>query len=131
MDASHFSMLREEVRHGIPEGGPPHREADESRDRRRSLEPCHHLLLIGAAPQHNAADAVPTTAARSCHHAFAVLAAIEALQDEGRTICGVVSVLDRLAGGAAAIEAAASAPYVPLTTIDEVYPERPDRNGAA
>jgi orotate phosphoribosyltransferase len=58
------------------------------------------------------------------------LAAIEALQQEGRRICGVVSVLDRLAGGAAAIEAAAGAPYVPLSTIDEVYPERPDRHGA-
>lgn len=56
------------------------------------------------------------------------LAAIEALQQERRTICGVVSVLDRLAGGAAAIEAAAQAPYVALTTIDEVYPERPDRD---
>ncbi|HEV2812484.1 MAG TPA: orotate phosphoribosyltransferase [Solirubrobacteraceae bacterium] len=55
------------------------------------------------------------------------LAAIEALQDEGRTICGVVSVLDRLAGGAERIEAAAGAPYVPLATIDDVYPERPDR----
>ena len=59
------------------------------------------------------------------------LAAIEALQQEQRTICGVVSVLDRLAGGGAAIEAAARAPYVALTTIDEVYPERPDRDGAA
>jgi orotate phosphoribosyltransferase len=58
------------------------------------------------------------------------LAAIEALQQEGRTICGVVSVLDRLAGGGAAIEAAADAPYVPLSTIDDVYPERPDRDGA-
>ena len=57
------------------------------------------------------------------------LAAIEALQDAGHTICGVVSVLDRLAGGAAAIEAAAGAPYVPLSTIDEIYPERPDRAG--
>ena len=55
------------------------------------------------------------------------LAAIEALRDEGRTICGVVSVLDRLAGGAERIEQAAGAPYVPLATIDDVYPERPDR----
>src|SRR5918999_6379389 len=39
------------------------------------------------------------------------LAAIEALQEEGRTICGVVSVLDRLAGGAERIEQAAGAPY--------------------
>jgi orotate phosphoribosyltransferase len=57
------------------------------------------------------------------------LAAIGALQEEGRRICGVVSVLDRLAGGGEAIEAAAGAPYRPLTTIDEVYPERPDREG--
>jgi len=49
------------------------------------------------------------------------------LQDEGREICGVVSVLDRLAGGGPAIERAAGAPYLPLATIDEVYPGRPDR----
>jgi orotate phosphoribosyltransferase len=55
------------------------------------------------------------------------LAAIEALQDEGREICGVISVLDRLAGGGAAIEAAAGAPYRPLSTIDDVHPDRPDR----
>ncbi len=55
------------------------------------------------------------------------LAAIQALHDEGRMICGVVSVLDRLAGGAEAIERAAGARYVALTTIDDVYPERPDR----
>jgi orotate phosphoribosyltransferase len=57
------------------------------------------------------------------------LTAIAAVRDAGLTICGVVSVLDRLAGGAAAIEAAAQAPYVALTTIDDVYPERPDREG--
>jgi orotate phosphoribosyltransferase len=55
------------------------------------------------------------------------LAAIEALQAEGRTICGVVSVLDRLAGGAERIEQAAGAPYAPLATIDDIYPDRPDR----
>jgi orotate phosphoribosyltransferase len=55
------------------------------------------------------------------------LAAIAALQDEGRDIVGVVSVLDRLAGGGERIEAAAGAPYVPLATIDDVYPDRPDR----
>jgi orotate phosphoribosyltransferase len=53
------------------------------------------------------------------------LAAIAALQEEGREICGVISVLDRLAGGGAAIEAAAAAPYRALTTIDDVYPDRP------
>ncbi len=52
------------------------------------------------------------------------LAAIEALQEAGHTICGVLSVLDRLAGAGPAIEAAAKAPYTPLTTIDEVYPKR-------
>jgi orotate phosphoribosyltransferase len=55
------------------------------------------------------------------------LAAIAALHEAGHEICGVVSVLDRLAGGAAAIELAAGAPYVALSTIDDIYPERPDR----
>jgi orotate phosphoribosyltransferase len=57
------------------------------------------------------------------------LAAIEALHDAGHQICGVISVLDRLAGGGAAIERAAGAPYVALSTIDDIYPERPDRDG--
>jgi len=55
------------------------------------------------------------------------IAAIEALQEAGHGICGVVSVLDRLAGGGERIAAAAGAPYVALVTIDDVYPERPDR----
>jgi orotate phosphoribosyltransferase len=55
------------------------------------------------------------------------LAAIAALHEAGHEICGVVSVLDRLAGGAGAIEQAARAPYLALSTIDEVYPQRPDR----
>jgi orotate phosphoribosyltransferase len=50
--------------------------------------------------------------------------AIEALQEAGLQICGVVSVLDRLMGGAERIEAAAGAPYAALVTIDDVYPER-------
>jgi orotate phosphoribosyltransferase len=53
--------------------------------------------------------------------------AIEALQEAGLEICGVVSVLDRLAGGGERIAAAAAAPYVALVTIDDVYPQRPDR----
>jgi len=52
--------------------------------------------------------------------------AIEALQEAGHEIVGVVSVLDRLAGGAERIEAAAGAPYHPATTIEDVYPDRPD-----
>ena len=55
------------------------------------------------------------------------LAAIAALRGAGLAICGVLSVLDRLAGGAAAITAAAEAPYLALCTIDEVHPDRPDR----
>jgi orotate phosphoribosyltransferase len=58
------------------------------------------------------------------------LAAIEALREAERSICGVVSVLDRLAGGGAAIERAAGAPYVALSTIDDVYPGRPDGAGS-
>ena len=54
------------------------------------------------------------------------LAAIAALQEAGQEICGVISVLDRLAGGGAAIEREAGAPYVALSTIDEVYPRAPD-----
>jgi orotate phosphoribosyltransferase len=54
--------------------------------------------------------------------------AIERVREEGFEVVGVTSVLDRLAGGAEAIEAAAGAPYRPLTTIDDVYPDRPDRD---
>jgi len=56
--------------------------------------------------------------------------ALEAVRDEGHEICGVLAICDRLAGGAEAIERAAGVPYVALTTIDEIYPERPDRPGA-
>jgi orotate phosphoribosyltransferase len=55
------------------------------------------------------------------------LAAIAALKQAGHEVCAVVSVLDRLAGAGDEIEAAAGAPYIALTTIDDVYPERPDR----
>jgi orotate phosphoribosyltransferase len=54
--------------------------------------------------------------------------AIERIREHGLEIVGVLSILDRLAGGADAIRAAAGdAPYTALTTIDDVYPERPDR----
>lgn len=53
------------------------------------------------------------------------VAAIQAIGEAGHEICGVVSILDRLMDGRAAIEAATTAPYVALTTIDDVYPERP------
>ena len=54
--------------------------------------------------------------------------AIERVREEGQEVAGVLAILDRLAGGADAIrEAAGGAPYTPLLTIDDVYPERPDR----
>ncbi|MBS1887385.1 MAG: orotate phosphoribosyltransferase [Actinobacteria bacterium] len=53
--------------------------------------------------------------------------AIERCREEGLEVTGVVAVVDRLAGGAERIEAAAEAPYRALVTIDEIYPERPDR----
>jgi orotate phosphoribosyltransferase len=56
-----------------------------------------------------------------------ILRAIDALQRVDVRICGVCTVLDRLAGGRGRIEAATSAPFHALTTIDEVYPDRPDR----
>jgi orotate phosphoribosyltransferase len=55
------------------------------------------------------------------------LRALEAVRNEGHQLCGVLAICDRLAGGGEAIAAAAGVPYVALTTIDEVYPERPDR----
>jgi orotate phosphoribosyltransferase len=53
--------------------------------------------------------------------------AIERILEEGHQVAGVVSVVDRLAGGAEAIQEAAQAPYRPLVTIDELYPDRPDK----
>ena len=56
--------------------------------------------------------------------------AIEAVRAEGHDVVGVVAILDRLAGGAAKIAlASGDAPYEPLATIDDVYPDRPDRSG--
>lgn len=53
--------------------------------------------------------------------------AIEAVREAGHEVVGVISVLDRLAGAREAIEAAAGAPFSPCTTIDDIYPDRPDR----
>jgi orotate phosphoribosyltransferase len=52
---------------------------------------------------------------------------LEALQEAGHEICGVVSVLDRLICGGARIGAGAEALHLALTTIDDVDPERADR----
>ena len=76
------------------------------------LEPGERCLVV---------EDVVTTGTSTIH-------AIERVQEEGFEVAGVVSVLDRLAGGAEAIGTAANgAPYTSLTTIDDVYPDRPDR----
>jgi orotate phosphoribosyltransferase len=54
--------------------------------------------------------------------------AIEKIREQGLEPVAVVAVVDRLAGGGDAIEAAAGAPYRALVTIDELYPDRPDRS---
>jgi orotate phosphoribosyltransferase len=56
------------------------------------------------------------------------VSAIERIAGQGLEIAGVVGVVDRLAGGGERIEAAAGAPYRALLTIDEIYPDRPDRD---
>jgi orotate phosphoribosyltransferase len=53
--------------------------------------------------------------------------AIERIREQGLEVAGVLAMVDRLAGGGAKIEAAAAAPYRALITIDEIYPQRPDR----
>lgn len=55
------------------------------------------------------------------------VAAIERIRSEGLEIAAVTCVVDRLAGGGEAIAAAAGAPFEALLTIDDVYPDRPDR----
>jgi len=55
------------------------------------------------------------------------VSAIERVAEQGLEVAGVIAVVDRLAGGGERIEAAARAPYRALLTIDEIYPERPDR----
>ncbi len=52
--------------------------------------------------------------------------AIERIREEGLDVIGAVCVVDRLAGGADAIAEAAGS-CRSLVTIDEIYPDRPDR----
>jgi len=56
------------------------------------------------------------------------VSAIERIKEQELEIGSVLAVVDRLAGGGEAIEAAAGAPYRALLTIDELYPDRPDRD---
>ena len=55
------------------------------------------------------------------------VSAIERIRSEGLEIAATLCVVDRLAGGGEAIAAAAEAPFRALTTVDDIYPERPDR----
>jgi orotate phosphoribosyltransferase len=55
--------------------------------------------------------------------------AIDRIREEQLRIAGVLTVVDRLAGGGEAIAEAADAPYRSLFTIDELYPDRPDAVG--
>lgn len=52
--------------------------------------------------------------------------ALEAVREAGHAICGVLAICDRMAGGAQEIQRVAQAPFRALSTIDEIYPDRPD-----
>jgi orotate phosphoribosyltransferase len=55
--------------------------------------------------------------------------AVRRVRAEGLIVAGVLSVLDRLAGGGETIaaELGEDGSYATLSTIDEIYPDRPDR----
>jgi orotate phosphoribosyltransferase len=54
--------------------------------------------------------------------------AIRHVKEEGLVVKGALAIVDRLAGGAETIRAElGDAPYLPLVTIDDLYPDRPDR----
>ncbi|MDX6641403.1 MAG: orotate phosphoribosyltransferase [Solirubrobacteraceae bacterium] len=55
------------------------------------------------------------------------LQAVAALRAAGHNVVAVATVLDRLAGARERVEAEAGVPFRALTTIDDVYPGRPDR----
>jgi orotate phosphoribosyltransferase len=55
------------------------------------------------------------------------VSAIERIREEGLEIVGALSLVDRLAGGGDTVADAAGAPYRALVTIDDIYPDRPDR----
>jgi orotate phosphoribosyltransferase len=96
-----FFVRKDRKQHGLQRWieGPP-------------LDPGERCLVV---------EDVVTTGGSAIH-------AIERVREEGFEIAGVVTVLDRQTGGAEAIRTAAEgAPYTPLTTIDDVYPDRPDR----
>lgn len=55
--------------------------------------------------------------------------AIERMLESGLQVVGALAVLDRLAGGEKRIEAAMNgAPFTSLLTINDLFPDRPDRS---
>jgi orotate phosphoribosyltransferase len=101
-DVKAFFVRKERKEHGLSRWieGPP-------------LEPTDRCLIV---------EDVVTTGGST-------IKAIDRVREEGHEIVGVLAILDRLAGGGKAIQdAAGGAPYVALTTIDDVYPERPDKS---
>jgi orotate phosphoribosyltransferase len=98
-DVKAFFIRKERKEHGLSRWieGPP-------------LEPGERCLVV---------EDVVTTGGST-------IKAIERVREEGHEVAGVVAILDRLEGGGAALQqAAGDAPYVALTTIDDVYPDRP------
>ncbi len=101
-DVKAFFVRKERKEHGLARWieGPP-------------LEPGERCLVV---------EDVVTTGGST-------VKAVERVREEGHEVVGVLAILDRLAGGGEAIErASGGAPYRALTTIDDVYPERPDRD---
>jgi orotate phosphoribosyltransferase len=101
-DVKAFFVRKERKEHGLARWieGPP-------------LEPGERCLVV---------EDVVTTGGST-------IKAIDRVRDEGHEVAGVLAILDRLAGGAGAIREALGpgGRYTALTTIDDVYPERPDR----
>ena len=98
-DVKAFFIRKERKEHGLSRWieGPP-------------LEPGERCLVV---------EDVVTTGGST-------VKAIDRVREEGHEVAGVVAILDRLEGGGEALQrAAGDAPYVALTTIDDVYPERP------
>ena len=98
-DVKAFFIRKERKEHGLSRWieGPP-------------LEPGERCLVV---------EDVVTTGGST-------VKAIDRVREEGHEVAGVLTILDRLEGGGDALrDAAGDAPYVALTTIDDVYPERP------
>jgi orotate phosphoribosyltransferase len=98
-DVKAFFIRKERKEHGLSRWveGPP-------------LEPGERCLVV---------EDVVTTGGST-------VKAIDRVREEGQEVAGVLVILDRLEGGGDTLrQAAGDAPYTALTTIDDVYPDRP------